>query len=227
MALWTFRVELPNRPGRLAALTGAVADCGGNILALDVQALDGTRVADELLVDLPDGVSVEYVETQIRATGVDVVMLAAASSDDLVDPQTRCLELGRRLVRRHAASDRVLEAALVELVGADGAMVVPAKATLTSALAARAIAAGKPMMARERTGLSPAKADEEPPWLLVVPPPDGGAVTMLARAGAGFSAGEIARIEALLALAAELAAYAVEADSIEPDAIGRPASGAA
>jgi hypothetical protein len=31
---------------------------------------------------------------------------------------------------------------------------------------------------------------------------------MLARAGAGFSAGEIGRIEALLALAAELAAYA-------------------
>ncbi|MDQ1710437.1 MAG: hypothetical protein QOG49_1822 [Frankiaceae bacterium] len=65
MALWTFRVELPDRPGRLAALTGAVADCGGNILALDVQALDGTRVADELLVDLPDDVAVEDVEAQI------------------------------------------------------------------------------------------------------------------------------------------------------------------
>jgi predicted amino acid-binding ACT domain protein len=210
MALWTFRVELPDRPGRLAALTGAVADCGGNILALDVQALDGTRVADELLVDLPDDVAVEDVEAQIKATGADVVMLAAASTEDLVDPQTRCLELGRRLVRRHTARERVLEAALAELVGADGAMVVPATTALTSALALQAIAEGKPMMARERTGLSPAMVDEEPPWLLVIPPSDGagGQLTMLARNGAGFSAGEIGRVEALLGLAAELAAYA-------------------
>ncbi|MEP7055255.1 MAG: hypothetical protein ABI912_08405 [Actinomycetota bacterium] len=218
MALWTFRVELPDRPGRLAALTGAVADCGGNILALDVQALDGSRVADELLVDLPDDVRVEYVDAQIRATGADVVMLTAASSDDLVDPQTRCLELGRRLVRQHTAHDRVLEAALAELVGADGAMVVPEEATVTSPLAAQAIAEGKPMMARERTGLSPTRADEDSPWLLVIPPSEGasGQVTMLARAGAGFSGGEIARIEALLALAAELAAYADERAVLRP-----------
>ncbi|MEO6712441.1 MAG: hypothetical protein ABIM89_03315, partial [Mycobacteriales bacterium] len=204
---------------------GAVADCGGNILALDVQALDGLRVADELLVDLPDDVSVEDVEAQIRATGADVVMLAAASTDDLVDPQTRCLELGRRLVRRHTARDRVLEAALAELVGADGAMVVPDTAALTSALAAQAITEGKPMMARERTGLSPAKAYEEAPWLLVIPPSEGagGQLTMLARSGAGFSAGEIGRIEALLGLAAELAAYADDAD----EQGGHPASGAA
>lgn len=210
MSLWTIRVELADRPGRLAALTGAVADCGGNILALDVQALDGHRVADELLVDVPDDVSVEEVDARIRATGADVVMLTAASTDDLVDPQTRCLELGRRLVRRHGARERVLEAALAELVGADGAMVVPAEATLTSALAAQALAEGKPMMARERTGLSPSQQSDEPPWLLVIPPSEGagGKVTMLARAGAGFSAGEIARLQALLALAAELASYA-------------------
>ncbi|MDQ1710438.1 MAG: hypothetical protein QOG49_1823, partial [Frankiaceae bacterium] len=125
-------------------------------------------------------------------------MLAAASTEDLVDPQTRCLELGRRLVRRHTARERVLEAALAELVGADGAMVVPATTALTSALALQAIAEGKPMMARERTGLSPAMVDEEPPWLLVIPPSDGagGQLTMLARNGAGFSAGEIGRVEA-------------------------------
>lgn len=220
MSLWTFRVELPDRPGRLAALTGAVADCRGNILALDVQAIDGTRVADELLVDLPDDVRVEDVEARIRATGADVVMLTAASTDDLVDPQTRCLELGARLVRRHPARDRLLEAALAELVGADGAMVVPVNGVLTSALAAQALAEGRPMMARERTGLAPATAAQEPPWLLVIPPSPGaaGQVTMLARAGAGFSAGEIARIEALLALAAELAAYADELASIESPA---------
>lgn len=208
MALWTFRVELLDRPGQLAALTGAVAACGGNILALDVQALDGTRVADELLVDVPEDVSVEYVESQIRATGAEVVMLAAASTDDLVDPQTRCLELGRRLVRRHAARERVLEAALAELVGADGVMVVPAEATLTSALAGQALVEDRPMMARERTGLVPTRSDQEAPWLLVIPPTEGagGQVTMLARAGAGFNASEIARIQALLALAAELAA---------------------
>ena len=207
MPLWTFRVELPDRPGRLAALTGAVAGCGGNILALDVQALDGDRVADELLVDLPDEVSVEFVEGEIRATGADVVMLTAASTEDLVDPQTRCLELGRRLVRRHTARDRVLEAALAELVGADGAMVVPVEAAATSVLAGRALSEGKPMMARERTGLCPTKEDEQPPWLLVIPSVEDprGQVTMLARAGAGFSAGEIGRVQALLALASELA----------------------
>lgn len=207
MPLWTFRVELPDRPGRLAALTGAVAGCGGNILALDVQALDGHRVADELLVDLPDTVSVEFVEAEIRATGADVVMLTAATTDDLVDPQTRCLELGRRLVRRHSARNRVLEAVLAELVNADGAMVVPLEAAGTSALAERALTEGKPMMARERTGLSPTQEDQQPPWLLVIPPAggDGDQVTMLARAGAGFSAGEIGRIQALLSLAEELA----------------------
>ncbi len=209
MALWTVRVELADRPGRLAALTGAVAACGGNIRSLDVQALDSTRVVDELLVDLPEDTSVEDVEAQIRATGAAVVMLVPANDDDLVDPQTRCLELGRRLVRDHPARLRVFEASLAELVGAEGAWVVPTELMTTSALAAQAVQNGIPMMGRERTGLAPTQADEEPPWLLVVPLADGrpGRVTMLARRLPSFTAGEIARVEALVALAAELGVY--------------------
>jgi predicted amino acid-binding ACT domain protein len=209
MSLWTVRVELADRPGRLAALTGAVAACGGNIRSIDVQALDGSRVVDELLVDLPDDASVEDVESQIRATGADVVMLVPADDDDLVDPQTRCLELSRRLVRDHPARLRVFEASLAELVGAESAWVVPTELMTTSPLATRAVQDGVPMMGRERTGLAPTQADQDPPWLLVVPLAAGrpGRVTMLARRLPGFSASEIARVEALVALAAELGLY--------------------
>lgn len=211
MALWTFRVELADRPGQLAALTAAVAACDCNILGLDVQALDGDRVADALLVDVPDGVLVEQVEREIRRTGADVVTLLPADPHDLVDAQARCLELGRRLVRRHAARERVLEAALVELVGADGAWVLPPERVTMSELARRAIADGAPLMARERTALAPTCADEEPPWLLVVPPFEGTElVALLARVDPGFSASELARVQALLRLSASLEEHADE-----------------
>jgi hypothetical protein len=211
MALWTFRVEIADRPGQLAALTAAVASCECNILGLDVQALDGDRVTDELLVDVPDSVPVEHVERAVRDTGADVVTLLPADPHDLIDAQARCLELGRRLVHRHAVRDRVLEAALVELVGADGAWVLsPAHVTM-SELALRAVAAGEPLMARERTALAPTLADEEAPWLLVVPPFEGkDQVTMLGRARSGFTASEVARVQALLRLDAALGAHAEE-----------------
>lgn len=224
MALWTFRVELADRPGQLAALTAAVAACECNILGIDVQALDGDRVADALLVDVPDAVPVEQVEREIRRTGADVVTLLPAEPHDLIDAQARCLELGRRLVRRHAARDRVVEAALVELVGADGAWLLPPEQVTMSELARAALDGGSALMARERTALAPTTADEEPPWLLVVPPSEGmQLVAMLARAGSGFSASEVARVQALLRLAAALDEQALDQPAIDLDAqSGRP-----
>jgi hypothetical protein len=73
------------------------------------------------------------------------------------------------------------------------------------------MADGAALMARERTALAPTTADEEPPWLLVVPPFEGTElVALLARAGSGFSASELARVQALLRLAAALEQHADE-----------------
>jgi predicted amino acid-binding ACT domain protein len=206
MALWNLRVELADRPGQLAALTSVVAAHDGNIVGIDVQAVDGHTVADELRVELGDDVSVEALDADIRGIGADLVTLAPADPHDLADAQARCLELARRLVQPHAATDRVLEAALVELVGADGAWVMGAEAAELSLLARRAVETGAPYMSRERTALSPTREHEPEPWLLVIPAGDGDAarVVLIARQVVGFTATEIARIQSLLRLAVEL-----------------------
>ncbi|WP_412540328.1 GNAT family N-acetyltransferase [Longispora sp. K20-0274] len=116
MSLWRIRTEVDDRPGRLAALSRALADVGGNILTLTVQ-VDAAGVVDEFIVETPPGVSGEAVGTALRIAGGRGVVTVPATRRDLVDEPTRALLLAGRI----GAEQRNLPDLLMELLRADAA----------------------------------------------------------------------------------------------------------
>lgn len=116
MALWRIRAALEDEPGRLAAITAAIAACGGNVFGVSVQTHEGGPV-DEFFVDTPEDVGrFRLIETVAGAGGVQVTAVPA-DPHDLVDAPTKALQLAAALL---AAPD-TLPDVLADLLRADDA----------------------------------------------------------------------------------------------------------
>jgi GNAT superfamily N-acetyltransferase/predicted amino acid-binding ACT domain protein len=114
MPLLRIRTELEDRPGRLAALTAALAARRANILDLSVQiGTDG--VVDELVVDVPPHADGDELASAIESVGGTRVALTTAEPRELIDETTRALTLVARL----RADPTALPQALAELLRAD------------------------------------------------------------------------------------------------------------
>lgn len=55
MPTYRLRIELPDRPGALAAVSAVLAEHGANIVSIDVHEIDATSAVDEIVVAVPDG----------------------------------------------------------------------------------------------------------------------------------------------------------------------------
>jgi hypothetical protein len=116
MALWRIRAALEDEPGRLAAVTAAIAGCGGNVFGFSVQTHEGGPV-DEFFVNTPEEVGrFRLIETVTRAGGAQVTAVPA-DPHDLVDVPTKALQLAAALL---AAPDTLPEV-LADLLDADDA----------------------------------------------------------------------------------------------------------
>jgi hypothetical protein len=116
MALWRIRAALEDEPGRLAAVTAAIAASGGNVFGLSVQTHEGGPV-DEFFVDTPEEVGrFRLIEAVSGAGGIGVTAVPA-DPHDLVDVATKALRLAATLL---TAPD-TLPDLLAELLGADDA----------------------------------------------------------------------------------------------------------
>ena len=116
MALWRIRAALEDEPGRLAAVTAAIAACGGNVFGLSVQTHEGGPV-DEFFVNTSEEVSrFQLIETVAAAGGAQVTAVPA-DPHDLVDAPTKALQLAAALL---AAPDTLPEV-LADLLDADDA----------------------------------------------------------------------------------------------------------
>jgi hypothetical protein len=116
MALWRIRAALDDEPGRLAALTAAIAASGGNVFGLSVQEHEGGPV-DEFFVDTPEEVGRFRLIEAVAAAGGRQVTAVPADPHDLVDLPTKALQLVARLL---AAPDS-LPGVLADLLDADDA----------------------------------------------------------------------------------------------------------
>lgn len=116
MTLWRIRTEVADRPGKLAALSSAMAGAGGNILALSVHA-EAHGVLDEFVVDLPSGASSASLTCALAEAGGRRVAAVPASPTELLDDTTQALLLAGRLHR----DPRQLPALLAALLRADDA----------------------------------------------------------------------------------------------------------
>jgi hypothetical protein len=116
MALWRIRAALEDEPGRLAAITAAIAACGGNVFGFSVQAHEGGPV-DEFFVDtLEDTGRFRLIEAVAGAGGTQVTAVPA-DPHDLVDAPTKALKLAAALL----AAPESLPEALADLLDADDA----------------------------------------------------------------------------------------------------------
>ena len=116
MALWRIRAALEDEPGRLAAITAAIASCGGNVFGFSVQQHEGGPV-DEFFVDTPDDVGRFRLTEAVVSAGGAQVTAVPADPHDLVDVPTKALQLAAAL---RAAPDTLPEV-LADLLDADDA----------------------------------------------------------------------------------------------------------
>lgn len=107
------RCSVPDRPGALSALTGAIAEAGVDIQGVDVVESGGPVALDDLLVVLPEGLAVVELVRRIEAVPGITVVHAGPSRGNPGDGVTR-LAVGLEALLNGAMA---LEEALRTLLG--------------------------------------------------------------------------------------------------------------
>ncbi|MDQ2851808.1 MAG: hypothetical protein M3Y49_13965, partial [Actinomycetota bacterium] len=184
---WRVRVRVADDPGQLASLAAGLSDRGCNVLGMTVLPVGGQQfadasaagdVVDELMLRAPVALGPDELSSVVAEQGARCVGIVAASLTDLVDGQTA-----------------VLRAAAGVLSGT---------ATVSEALR---LVLGADSVRSTASRVSPTADEDHGVWV----DPGGYRVTITvsarervvaAREWAPFTAGELARVPALLALLA-------------------------
>lgn len=222
MAILRLRTEVADERGRLGRLATAISVCRGNILGLDVHFLDGARVADEFVIEFPEGGSAEALITALRRAGGVPVEVERLDQHALVDPVAHAIDISARLFAE-GSLDLGVERGAAQLVRADRAGLVDDDAEPGSALLRQASEEGAPVVARAHVLTSP-DATTEVPWALVVAYQEGPRRRWLVveRRQPPFSSSEIARISALVRLSRAVAGDAQALDEAARARVGPP-----
>ncbi len=117
------RVWLPDRPGALGQVASRIGDAGGDVVGIEILERGGGSAIDELVVALPDTVTVQTLVTEIgRVEGVAVEDVRPIDPDR-PDAGILALEIAATLVE--VAPEMCLERFCDELLHlVDGAWVV-------------------------------------------------------------------------------------------------------
>jgi hypothetical protein len=130
METYTVRVWLPDRPGALGAVASRIGAVRGEIVGIEILERGGGRAVDDLVVELPDGSSLDLLVAEIaQVDGVDVEDVRPVA-DAVHDPRLDALETAAQLVASVSAEEIVV--ALCErtviTIGAAWAVVVDLEA---------------------------------------------------------------------------------------------------
>src|SRR5437762_12925966 len=92
METYTVRVWLPDRPGALGAVASRIGAVRGEIVGIEILERGGGRAFDDLVVELPDGTSLDLLVAEMaQVDGVDVEDVRPVG-DALHDPRLDALE---------------------------------------------------------------------------------------------------------------------------------------
>ncbi|MEO5680405.1 MAG: hypothetical protein ABIS47_12135 [Acidimicrobiales bacterium] len=198
------RIALPDRPGALGRIGLVIGGLGGNVLAIDVQEVDGPAVVDELLVDLPDQVGPAEVACGLEAAGAGS-LLSAKPGSDVPDQVVRALRWACALASAGpCGADDELERAVAEVCGCPNVWLADLEQARVIEAARLALVRGRPVSLRTSEpppALGPVAAAEV--WLLAVPDArlEPARVALVARPLPDrFTVTEIDRVSALLSL---------------------------
>jgi ACT domain len=109
METYTVRVWLPDRPGALGAVASRIGAVRGEIVGIEILERGGGRAVDDLVVELPDGASLDLLASEIgQVDGVDVEDVKPVGAA-LHDPRLDALETAAQLVAAASAEQIVAE----------------------------------------------------------------------------------------------------------------------
>ena len=113
------RVWLPDRPGALGQVASRIGAVHGDVTAIDILERGGGRVIDELVVALPESVSVELLAKEIGAVDGVAVEHIRIVADERPDSATAVLQLAAAVAETPAA-ERLATLVAGLLLAADG-----------------------------------------------------------------------------------------------------------
>jgi hypothetical protein len=191
MPAYRLRIELPDRPGALAAVSGAIAAAHANITSIDVHEVDGGSAVDEIVVEVPEAWAPRQLAEALAASGNGVLLSSrrVVVNDDALASALR--SAAAMIGGTSETIDAECRAALLAMAHGSSAKLVGLDTTDTAAR----------MALDRRTSI--VTRDGEHGWVLaaiddtVVP----SAVALVRRPlNVRFSATEVSRVEALLRL---------------------------
>ena len=184
-------------------MAGIIGECGGNVVSVDVQEVEGTLAVDELVVDLPDDVDGDTLRARLDEDRAGI-LLSIHGARPYSDMVLRAMQWTEALLEsRQSERSDMLASALADLCSASGAWVADSVTEARQFEAGRyALERGAPVAHRTDSipvGIAPDLG--EGAWLLAVPDHESEPlrVAFLARPlRLRFTATEIARVVALL-----------------------------
>jgi hypothetical protein len=119
------RVWLPDRPGALGQVASRIGAVHGDVTAIDILERGGGRVVDELVVALPDSVSLELLAKEIGAVDGVAVEHIRLVADERSDSATAVLHLAATIAEAAPAQRlSALVSGLLTALDADWAVAV-------------------------------------------------------------------------------------------------------
>ncbi len=201
MSRYRLRVELPDLPGALAKVATVISDLDGDVVSIDVHELDGHQVVDELVVEVLTDLDGRVLGAALEEADAGI-LLSCAPATARPEPVVEALGWARELAARNDPSTvgRILAAACPS----SKVWVAPIDEAREVGAGRLALARGAPLVQRshdlpDQLGGRPASTM----WLLAVPDgqPHTRCIAFLARPGSlRFTASEVARVDALMAL---------------------------
>lgn len=199
MVAYRLRIELPDRPGALAGVSGEIAASGANITSIDVHEIDGASVVDEVIVEVGDDWLPGRLAAALAVDGAGS-LLSSRRVDLREDPVTTVLDAvalmvgsGRDDLELHCCR------ALLAVAHGSSADILDGERARVDPVAKVALERGATIVTR-----SPPVGEG---WLLaaVEEPTDPRAVAVVVRPfDVRFSATEVGRAEAVLRIRRQL-----------------------
>jgi hypothetical protein len=194
METYTVRVWLPDRPGALGAVASRIGAVRGEIVGIEILERGGGRAVDDLVVELPDGSSLDLLASEIaQVDGVDVEDVRPVV-DALHDPRLDALETAAQLVASSSSEEIVSELCerATATIGAQWAVVVDLDAVSVKASVGPApeLAWLTAFVAGSRSSARVAAMESGPDDVLWAPLPAANLALVMGRDGQAFRARE-------------------------------------
>jgi hypothetical protein len=199
MSLAELRIELPDHPGALAAVTRELARLEMNVVEVAIHEVDGARAVDEIVVTMRRDLPTVLLRTALAAAGAE--LLSVRPCEVRLDPVVASLTwITEAFDRPHDLG--TLARGIEVVTGIRPVQLVPAAVAGASDAGAAALRRGRPVVKRvhELPAYVTAPPGAGAHWLLVAP--DGAeaeqVVVAIRPPSTRFTATEVRRLTAIL-----------------------------